>query len=101
MSYAIICDARKGRNLDIEVLAYIDRTKTKRSWWTSDAHYLIMKFRKRSAADYSCNKLRKNDPRVINYKTAVKLINEQDNHITHMEANAASVEGWDGHKDSF
>ncbi len=101
MSYAIICDARKGHELDIETLAYVDRSKTKKMWWTSDTEYLIMEFMKKSAAEHSCNKLRKNDPRVVSYKTATKLINEQSNHIIHMEANAASVEGWDGHKDSF
>ncbi|KKN73984.1 hypothetical protein LCGC14_0395500 [marine sediment metagenome] len=101
MSYAIICDARKGGKLGIETLALVDRSLTKKVWWTSDAEYLIMQFLKKSAVIYSCSKLHRNNARVVSYNTAVSLIKSQDNEITHLEALASSEVGWDGHKDSF
>ena len=101
MSYAIICDARKGKNLGIEILAYADRSLTKSMWWTSDSEWLVMAFRKRSAAVYSCSKLSRNNARVVSYEIAVSMIKEQSREIIHLEALASSEEGWDGHKDTF
>lgn len=101
MNYAIICDARKGWKLGVETLAYVDRRLTKKLWWTSDYSFLIMEYNKRSVAEFFCKKLYRNNARVVDYKTAVNLINEQDKEITHFEALVASEAGWDGHKDTF
>ena len=98
MSYAIICDARQGWKLGIRTLALVDRSKTKRRWWTSDSTNLIMEFIKESAAEYSSRRLRRNNARVVNYETAVNIINEQDCDIMHHEAD--SELGWDSHKDT-
>ena len=86
MNYSIICDARKGNNLGINKLALVDRSKTKKIWWTSDSSSLIMKFRLRSAAEYSLKRLFRNNPRIVEHDAAVRIINEQENDIEHNEA---------------
>lgn len=88
MSYAIICDARKGHELGIDTLALVDRAKSKRTWWTSDSSNLIMKFIKKSAAEYSIRKLRRNNARVVSYEYAVKYIDYQESELMYREAEA-------------
>jgi hypothetical protein len=96
--YAIICDARKGHQLDIDVLALVDRKRCKSSWWTSDDFGLIMRFKKKSAALFSCKRLRKNNARVVDYKDAKRYISEQCLDILHNEGINCDGGGWDGHK---
>jgi len=93
MSYAIICDARQGWKLGISTLALVDRSKTKRTWWTSDSEHLIFRFELRSAAEYSLRRLRRNRARIVSYSYACSIINEQDKDIMHNEAQAE--DGWD------
>lgn len=99
--YAIICDAKKGKSLGMEILALTDRSKTKDTWWTSDNESLIMAFNKRSAAEYFCKQLRYNNAEVVSYNSAIKYIRDQSNEIMHREALASCEMGWDEHKDSF
>lgn len=98
MSYSIICDARKGHNLGIEILALVDRTKSKSAWWTSDGLEPVMEYRKLSAAQFCVKRLRKNNPRIVSAETARRLLSQQSNEIAHHEALAECELGWDGHK---
>ncbi|KKK52914.1 hypothetical protein LCGC14_3100120 [marine sediment metagenome] len=98
MNYAIICDARQGWKHGINVLALVNRGKTKKLWWTSDDTGIIMKFIKKSAADLSCKKLFMNNCRVVDYRTAYNRISKQDNDITDSFATADMELGWDSHK---
>ena len=100
MGYAIICDARSGKRYGIDTLALVDRSKTKKRWWTSDCPELIMKFRKKSAADYSAKRMRKNNARVVAFDEAYEIITTQDETIGIHEANMENEAGWDGHKNN-
>ncbi len=101
MNYAIVCDARQGWKMGIDTLALVDRSKTKKRWWTSDSSHLIMQFIKEAAAQYSAKRLMRNNARVVPYSEAVLIIEEQDKSIMHHEADADSCLGWDEHKDSY
>ena len=98
MSYAIICDARQGWKHGINTLALVDRTKTKRRWWTSDDVNEIMRFNKKSAAEFSCKKLFMNNCRIVDYGSAYKIINQQDSNIIDSFSTADMELGWDAHK---
>jgi hypothetical protein len=101
MSYAIVCDARRGEGFGIETLALADRSKTKKLWWTSDDPYLILNSRKKDAALFAAKRLTRNNPQVVDYSAAVSLIRHQSNEIAHQEAMMDSEMGWDAHKDQF
>ena len=98
MGYAIICKARKGRELGIEYLALVDRNKTRHIWWTSDNPELIMKFNKESVARVQASKLARNEPEVIAYTQACRYITEQETELTHHEEPDQS---WDAHKSCY
>lgn len=98
MGYAIICDARKGSGLGINTLALVDRALTKSTWWTSDNPSLILNYQSKSAALYARKRLKMNQPMVVTFESAVKIIRDQMNEITHQEAMASTEDGWDGHK---
>ena len=102
MTYSIICNARKGNDLGISKLGLVDRSKSKSYWWTSDNPNLLMKFEKKEAALFSCKRLRKNNPVVVNSDIAIRIINEQainlENLIDDFDSEGA---GWDAHKGSF
>lgn len=93
--FAIICDAQKGQDLGIEILALVDRKFTGGRWWTSDEPGIILKFHKKSAAEYVLGCLEKNNPRIIDYKEAWELIDEQRDRIN--EASTENEVGWDAH----
>ena len=97
--YAIICDARRGQDLGIDILALVDRKLTNALWWTSDDSDLILNFKKRSTADHVIGSLKRNNPRVVSYAEAVKRIQEQWESIGEDEAARETEAGWDGHKD--
>lgn len=99
MSYAIICNARKGYDLGITCLALVDRRKTRSTWWTSDSPGLILEYKKRSAAEYACKRLKKNGPIVVPYSDAVRFVSDQNNEIIHNQAMSDAEMGWDAHKD--
>lgn len=95
MAYAILCDARKGSSLGVEKIALVDRKKTKSQWWTSDQSQLILNYRKRSAADFACKRLKRNNPEVISYERAVKVVENQAKEILLTQAERESEEGWE------
>ena len=96
--YAILCDARKGGQFGINCLALVDRNKTKKLWWTSDDEHLIMIFKKKSAAQFTLNKLMMNSPCISSADDAINSIKLQREQIDHHEASAENEMGWDGHK---
>lgn len=96
--FAIICDARQGWKLGIDTLALVDRRATKAAWWTSDGDLPVMRFRKRSAAEYSAKRLARNNARVVPYDHAARILKDQSNAICDEYATAAMGEGWDAHK---
>ncbi len=98
MSYAIICDARKGESLGIEVLALVDRSKSKRLWWTSDDAGIAIQYIKLDAARFACKRLRRNNARVVPFADAKRMLHGQSNEIMHNEAMSDTEAGWDGHK---
>jgi hypothetical protein len=105
--YAIICNARCGESMGIEKLALVDRNKSKKYWWTSDNANIILNYIKKSAAEWACKRLKKNNAMVVDYKTACKIIKDQANGIKEYDterminqANADNEMGWDGHKNS-
>jgi hypothetical protein len=86
MSYAIISDSRKGQELGIEILALVDRRKTKKLWWISDDSRLIMNFKTKVSAQLACSRLKRNNARIVSYKNACKYIDRQEDSICHYEA---------------
>lgn len=79
--FSIICDAREGQSLGIYHLALVDRSSGVREWWTSDKPHGIMRFMKRSAAEYSLSRFKFNNPRIVSYAEAVTLIEGQRDSI--------------------
>ena len=79
--YAILCDARHGSNLDIDTLAFVDRTRSTSQWWTSDDPGLVLKFRTEHAAQRVCSRFKHNNPRVVDFNEAYQAIAEQQQPI--------------------
>lgn len=98
MSYAIICEARSGFELGITTLALVDRKKVRDSFWTSDSIHDIYEIKTKRKAKEILSKLHFNDPEIVSYKTARKIINDQNNEIIHNQALSDMELGWDGHK---
>jgi len=94
--YAIICDARKGKNLGIETLALVDRGKSKKLWWTSDQTDLILGYRKKSAAEFALSRLHLNNPRIVSLDEAERIIQEQRDDI--LDKECVGSQEWDDHK---
>lgn len=106
--YSIICDARKGRALGINVLGLVDRGLSKRFWWTSNSPGILLRYLKKSAADYACGRLKKNNPRVVSSYTAEKLLEQQVKRMQDLRQDREQIavedeinQGWDAHKDTF
>ena len=99
--YAIICNARNGQHLGITNLALVDRKLTKESWWTSDDSTLILNYEKKTAAEFACRRLKRNNPRVVLFKEACDIIEEQNREISNHEANIACEEGTFGYKNIY
>lgn len=97
--FAIICDARAGESLGIDVLALVDRAKSRRRWWTSDDASIALAYEKRTAADFAARRLRRNNVHVVPFSVAARQLNRQASAIDHHEAMTSLEEGWDGHKD--
>ncbi len=103
--YGIICNARKGSSLGIDVLALVDRSRSKRFWWTSDNANIAMCYRKKEAADFAAGRLKKNGARVVPFSEVQRVLSRQVTRIREAEREASesacldAVElGWDGHK---
>jgi len=99
MKYAIVCDARKGKDLGITHLALVDRSRFRQFWWTSDGIDFIKTFNNKEEAQKVCNKYKYNNPRVVDYKEVVELLKSQNEEIIHNEALVSVEAGWDGHKE--
>lgn len=101
MSWAIICNARKGGSLGVSVLAM----SVRRNKWTSDSSSMIRPFSTEQEASLVAQQLKFNSPRVVTYANACNLINRQNDSIMdaenerdHEYALDSSEDGWDGHK---
>ncbi len=110
--FAIICNARSGKTVGVRRLALIDRSKTRRRWWTSDNEALIQVFADRPSADAKAAQLTKNNARVVPLAEAQALIRAQKTNIHHVKEEKARARdhaecmdafeaGWDGHKNVF
>lgn len=102
--FCIVCTARKGEGLGIEVLGLVDRKKSKRLWWTSDNPSLLIRYKCREAAVYAASRLKFNKVMVTDatyaehhLKRQAKLIVEAENERMHLEA--LDDPSWDAHKD--
>lgn len=73
MGYYVITESRRN---DM-TLFLVDRTLTKRQWWTTEEH-LAMRFNKKSAAEYSAKNLTFNTPEVITAAEAQEIFNRQE-----------------------
>ncbi len=99
MTFGIICNARKGESLGIGVLALVDRSKSKRRWWTSDEAGIALQYRSLEAARFACRRLRRNEPRVVPFADVVSLLRKQSREIEMAQALADIDQSWDAHKD--
>ena len=93
MSYAIICDARKGGVFRVSTLALVDRKKCKSLWWTSHDPDIMLRYESESAAGFACGRLRRNNPRVVDASEAESILREQGNAI--MQEEAEQAQGFD------
>ena len=105
MTYCITSNARKGSGLGVQKLFLVDRTKSKRLWWTSDNPQIIIKYKSLAAAEYALSRLNFNSPKIISEKQAVSEILAQARKIDkssiendRQSALDAMESGWDGHK---
>lgn len=105
MSYAIICDARKGSGLGVKYLALIDRARSTRLWWTSDNPNIAICYKKKCAAEFAASRLRHNNARVVPFSQAQSILHSQMLSIREAEDDKehetildSMEEGWDGHK---
>lgn len=104
MSYAILCNARSGRDLGIKVLALVDRRKSRKHWWTSDSIDLMLTFPTETAANKVLRNFKHNNARVVSYRNAAMAITGQRESIDATENNphVNMDRGWDTHKmDTF
>lgn len=92
MTYAIVCDARRGRHIGLTTLALVDRNKTKEQWWTSHESHLILRLWDRQAAENRINKLSIGNPRIVMFEEAVKIIEDQETMIMQHEAEESAGE---------
>jgi len=95
--YGIVCDARKGDKLGIENVALVDRNKTKRQWWTSDDITIIKRFNSLEIAKQALERIRYNNPCIMESNSIHKLINRQNRHIEQV-IDYEDDQGWDAHK---
>ena len=72
MTYVVMTHGRKGMFLFL-----VDRTKTKKAWWSYDWTDAIQ-FQKQTAAQIQANKLRFKEPTVITVNEAMRLSKEND-----------------------
>jgi len=106
MPFAIICNARKGHNMGVRILGLVDRKISKRLWWTSDNPGLLVVYRKRSAADFCANRLKKNGARVVDADMAMERLRDQAAAIRETEAQQLHWQNeedrsWDAHKETW
>ena len=97
--FAVICNARRGRELGIEVLALVDRKKSRSRWWTSDNPSIAICYPSRAAAQFAARRLRKNSPRVVSFEIASRQLTAQaDKALRDDEDRLLDDSSWDSHK---
>lgn len=97
--FAVICDARYGAASGIEVLALVDRQKTRTCWWTPDDASIAICYQREGAAHFAANRLRANGPRVVPFVIAKAMLDEQAELAAHRGAQADAEADWDSHKE--
>lgn len=75
-----------------QVVVLVDRTKRKDIWWSGELQDAMM-FRKKSAAEYSCKRLRYNNPEVVHVTDANDMMSS--NYLYDCPDDDLS---WDAHK---
>jgi len=99
MTYAIVCDARRGHNLGIDILMLVDRSRCKSLWWTSDDPRIAINYRDLNAAQFACKRLRRNRARVVMFDDAARVLRRQARDIFAVEVERlADDPSWDSHK---
>lgn len=72
MSFAVICTDQNGR-----AVAMVDRNSHPNlGWWTSSNVGAVMRFINECAAEAVVARLKHNNPRVVRFDAAVKLMGE-------------------------
>lgn len=79
--WSIVCDARRGQDLGIRILALVDRRVQAARWWTSDERAAVAVWRDREVAEKICSRFVKNNCRVVRAEDAVSVIAEQSERI--------------------
>ena len=104
--FAILCDAREGRDMGIRVLALVDRSKERRLWWTSDNPSIVRTYDSREEAQEACDKLGRNNPRVVSLDKMKRKLIDQTREIAQAEREHEDRQiiddadmGWYAHKD--
>lgn len=92
MKYTIVCDAKRGKELGISILALVDRSKVNDMWWTSDQPNLILFYHNKSAANFAMSRIQHRDwcPEVGNFRIvplnkAKQIIQDQRDAIHEFE----------------
>ena len=76
--WAILCDARHGHDLGIATLALVDQQLDGNQWWTSDDPTIVMCYHYEYVAMQACKRFKRNNPRVVLYEDALKVVIEQN-----------------------
>lgn len=79
--WSIVCDARRGKDLGIRILALVDRRVQTNRWWTSDESAAVAVWRDRDTAEKVCSRFAQNNCRVVRAADAVSVIAEQAERI--------------------
>lgn len=75
--FAIICNAREAEHRGVHILALVDQNINASTWWTSDDPDKIMCYRSERMASGAVERLAHNQPRLIAYKHARRMIMRQ------------------------
>lgn len=80
-SWSILCIARKGQEMGIELLAMTDKAKHPKDNWTSDNAELVIKFYSKETVERVCSRLEHNHPQVVDYWEAIDVVRRQRQNI--------------------
>ena len=81
MAWAIIREAEKGKNLNIKVLALVDRNIDKDQRWTSDSIPKILKVFSKNAAETIASKFKFGNAKVEEYNAVKEKIAQQQKEL--------------------
>ena len=105
-TFGIVCNARTGKG--IRKLALVDRSKSKRLWWTSDDPTIAIEYRSKNAAEFACSRLKHNRPSVVPFSELQRILEKQSSTRRRIESEwcieegrIAMEAGWDGHKNAI